>query len=140
MTQLSFPSFTEEFHFLLSHFHHPGNAETCRIVAQQLRIQLTPSPQWTWNYVMQVWHGRLPASEKFQRAVHLLYTSLSASQTSEKYEGVVVLAPIGQLPREVIVSGKPRKCVVCSKDFLPNSPRQRKCSLCGNRHSRSDYQ
>jgi len=115
---------------IINYYRRPGNAETCRVVALQLRKQCTPDPKWGWNYVMTVANKRLNPGKRLCEAIDNLYSKLTESEINVKYERIEVLAPAGVIQSDLLITGKPKKCSSCNLMYYPASPRQIRCSKC----------
>jgi hypothetical protein len=104
-----------------------GKVERLRQLAKGLSQTINPPSNWSWNYIHQVSHGKLPLSSKLRIAIRRLHSLLRVSENNQpEMEHVSVIAPIGQIESNTLVAARTRNCKRpgCGIRFIPHSPSQ----------------
>lgn len=109
--------------------NEPGTVKPYQRLAVELGMQLMPTRNWTWNYLHSVVNLKIRPSKRLCQAIEILFNAKNKSKT-RRMERVTVLAPVGAIPKNTIISGSTRTCkrLACRKLYLPKSPSQKFCT------------
>jgi hypothetical protein len=111
---------------LKSPYRYLGKVIVYRNIVAGLNAQMYPSKTWTWNYVHQTARQKLPLSSDLRIAIRRLFT-LTTKRNRPDLEMVRVIAPIGQVITDSVLTGRTILCSRpdCGIQFVPCSPNQK---------------
>lgn len=124
------PSAVDILDTLFSYFNKPnlGKAQTYRVIVDKLNDLHGSTKHWTWNYLHMVHNRKMEASPILITQLLRLFETLCNPQI-KNFELVQVIAPVGTVAPESILTIPTRACGFCHRLYIPKVHNQIYCSI-----------